>query len=87
MTIHLAIMLVITIMRPKHSWTHGAGEMIDVVFAIERCDVGPPERSAALVTEQPETSKVIRLAKRILSTSVLVVGREKLGGDNLATVL
>jgi len=52
MTIHLAVMLIVAVLGPKHRWTERASEVIDVVFSIERGDVGTPEGSAAFVAKQ-----------------------------------
>jgi hypothetical protein len=38
-TIDLAVVLVITILRPEYCRAYRAGEMVDVIFAIEGRDV------------------------------------------------
>lgn len=40
MAINLAIMLIIAVLSTEYCWAKGAGEVIDVVFAIERSYVG-----------------------------------------------
>lgn len=61
--------------------------MIHVVFSIERGDVGTAEGPPALVAEQAQSSKVIRLTKRIWPVPILVVGGEEFGCDNLTAIL
>lgn len=47
--VHLAVVLVVAVLGAEYGGAQGAGEVIDVVFALEGCDVGPSQRSAALM--------------------------------------
>ena len=40
-----------------------------------------------MVAEESQAAEVVRLAEGILAARFLVVGREELGGHNLATIL
>ena len=42
MAVNLPVVLVVAILRPKDCWAEGASEVVNVVFAIERRDVGAP---------------------------------------------
>jgi hypothetical protein len=39
--VYLAIMLVVTILRPKYCRTHRASEVVNVVFSIQGCYIRP----------------------------------------------
>lgn len=39
MAVHLPIVLIVTILCAEHSWAYRAGEVIDVVFPIQSCDI------------------------------------------------
>ena len=61
--------------------------MFDMVFTLQGRDIRAAQSTTTLVTEQIQTSKIVDLAKGILSTAIFPVDREKLGRDNLTTVL
>ena len=48
--VHIAVVLVVTVLRAKDGRTEGTSEMVHVVLPIQRRDVGAPEGSSALVT-------------------------------------
>ena len=50
-TVHAALVLVVTIRCTKYGGTHGTREMLDVVFPVERCDVGASQSLPALEAE------------------------------------
>ena len=52
MAVDLALMLVVGILRTKNGRTHGAGEMFNVIFAIQCCDIGPTQSTTTLMTQQ-----------------------------------
>lgn len=87
MAVDLALMLVIGVLCTKNRWTHGAGEMFDMVFTVQGRNIGATQGTTALVTEQIQTSEIVDLAKGVLPTAVFRIDREKLGRDNLAAVL
>lgn len=35
----LSVMFVVAVLRAKDSWTHRAGEVVDVVFPIQSCNI------------------------------------------------
>ena len=80
MAIHFAFMLVVAILRAEDGGANGASEMLNVVFAIQCCDVGASQSTSAFVAKQVKTSKIVGFAKRILALSALVVNREEFGG-------
>ena len=51
MAVDLALMFVIGILRTKNGRTHGTGEMFDVIFAIQGCDVGAAQGTTTLMTK------------------------------------
>jgi hypothetical protein len=87
MAINLAVVLIVAILGSKHCWAQGAGEVVDMIFPVERRDVGPAKSSAAFVAQQSQPAKVICLAEWVLPFSIIVVGGEELGGNDLTAVL
>jgi hypothetical protein len=61
-TIYAAFVFVVAVGCAKDGRTYRAGEMLDVVFAVEGCDVGAAEGLAALETQQVQTAEIIGLA-------------------------
>ncbi len=61
--------------------------MIHVVFAIQCGDVRPSEGAATLVAKQSKSAEVVGLAERIQAFSLLILGREEFGRNDLATIL
>jgi len=39
MTVNSAVVFVVTILSTKHGWTYGTGEMLNVIFSVQGCDV------------------------------------------------
>jgi hypothetical protein len=85
--VHLAVVLVVAVLGAKDGRAEGAGEVVNMILSLQGGDVGPSQGAAALVAKEAETPEVIRLAEGVLAFSVLVVGREELGRDDLAAVL
>jgi hypothetical protein len=56
------LVLVVAVGRAEDGGTDGAGEMFDVVFAIEGGNVGASQGLAAVEAEQVETAEIIGLA-------------------------
>ena len=52
MAVDLALMLVVGILRTKNGRAHGAGEMFNVIFAIQGCDIGATQSTTTLMTKQ-----------------------------------
>lgn len=61
--------------------------MVDMILALKCSDIRASKRTAALVAEETKPAEVIRLAERILTTTILVFGGKEFGRDNLTTVL
>jgi hypothetical protein len=40
MAVHVAFMLVVAVLCTKDGWAHRTRKVLDVIFAVERCDVG-----------------------------------------------
>lgn len=51
MTVYIALMFVVAVLGTEDSWTHRAGEMFDVIFAIESCDVGATKSASTCMAE------------------------------------
>lgn len=86
-TINLAFVLVVRILGTEDRGTHGAREMFNVVFALQRCDVGTAQGTTTLVTKEAQPSEIICFAKWKLNARVIRVHREELGGNYFAAVL
>lgn len=87
MAVDLALMLVVGVLCTKHRRTHRAGEMFNVVFTVQGRNIRATQGTAALVTQQIQTSEIVDLAKGVLPTAVFPVDGKELGRDNLTTVL
>lgn len=85
-TEHVALVLVIAVRGAEDGRTHGASEMLNVIFSIQGGDVGAPQSLAAVEAEQVEPLEVIGLAERVLARR-LVWYRKELGGDNFTAIL
>ena len=51
MTVHLALMFVIRILRPKHRGTYGARKVFNVVLAFQGRNIRATERTTTLMAE------------------------------------
>lgn len=87
MTVYIAFMFVVGVLSTKDSWTDRAGEMFNMVFAIESCDVGASESTTTLVAQEVQSSKVISLTQWVLSAAILGVDGEELGSNHFSAVL
>lgn len=85
--VNMAVVLVVAVLGAEYGRTQRAGEMVDVVLAVECSDVGAAQSPSTLEAEEAKPAEVVRLAKRVLSLAVIVVDRKELGGYNLAAVL
>lgn len=79
-------MLVITVRSTKDGRTNRAGEMLNVVFAIQRGYIRPTKRVSARVTEEVKATKIVPLTEGVLIRSMFGVW-EELGGDGISAVL
>lgn len=86
MAIYLAFVLVVAILSAKDSRTNRTGEVVDVVFAIEGCDVGSAEGATAFEADQIQAFEVVGLAKGVLVGRVIGY-REEFGSNDFPAVL
>lgn len=61
-TVNVAVVLIIAVLCAEYCVTERAGEVVDVILAVESRDVGASQRTSALIAQQVETSKVVCLA-------------------------
>jgi hypothetical protein len=87
MAINTALMLVVTILSSKYRWADRACKVVNVVLPVKRGNVRSTEGTATLMAQKVEATKVIGLAQRILTITMLIVYRKELGCYYLATVL
>lgn len=81
-----ALVLIVAVRGAEDGGADGAGEVLDVVFAVEGGDVGAAQGLATVEAEQVEPAKVVGFAEGVLAGGLLGDG-EELGGDDLAAVL
>ena len=81
-TVYLPLVLVVTILSTKDSRAHGAGEMFNVVFSLNSCDIRSAERPSTRVAQQVESPKIIGLTQRVLANAVLVIHRKEFRSDD-----
>ena len=84
--IDIAFVFVVGVLCAEDGGTDAAGEVLDVVFAVERGDVGAPERAAAGVAEEIETPEVVGFAQWVLVGRMVGDG-EELGSYYFVAVL
>jgi hypothetical protein len=66
MAIDATLVLVVRVLGAKYCWAYAAGEVLDVVFPIQRCDVRASQCASASKAEQVEPSEVVCLTQRVL---------------------
>ena len=84
--VDVALVLVVGVLRAEDGGADGAGEVLDVVFAVEGGDVGASQGAAAVVAEQVEPLEVVGFAEGVLVGRVVGDG-EEFGGDDFVAVL
>lgn len=84
--IDVAFVFVVAVRCTKDGRADTAGEVLNVVFAIEGSDVRAPQRAPTRVAEEVEAAEVVGLTQRVLVRWVIGYG-EEFGSDDLATVL
>lgn len=85
--VDVAIVLVVAVLRAKDGGAERTGEVLHVVLAVERGDVGASKGATTLEAEEAQATEVVGLAEGVLAPAFLILGREEFGGDDLATVL
>jgi hypothetical protein len=84
--VYVSFMFVVAVLSTKDGRTYRAGEMFDVVFTIERGNVGSTKSTSTCMAEQVQSAEIIRFAKRVLVGRLFWDGKE-FGSDNFAAVL
>jgi len=84
--VYVSLVFVVAVLSAKYGWAYRAGEMFDVVFAVERGDVGSAESASTCMAEQVQSAEVIRFAKRVLIRRLFWDG-EEFRCDNFTAVL
>lgn len=87
MAVDLALVFIVGVLCTEDRWAHGAGEMLNVVLAIQGCNVGATESTTTLVAQKVQSPEIVRLAEGKLAGSVIRVNGEELGGNNFTTIL
>jgi hypothetical protein len=87
MAVNIALVFVIAVLGSKDGIAEGACKVVDVILSVQSCYVRAAKRTAALMTEQAESPKIVGLAKRVLALAVVVVCREEFGSYYLAAIL
>ena len=86
MAVYIAFMFVVAVLGTEDSRTHRAGEMFDVIFAIESGDIGATKGASTCMAEQVQPAEIIRFAERVLIWGLFWNGKE-FGSNNFTTVL
>jgi len=84
--VYVSLMLVVAVLGTKDGRAYRTGEMFDVVFTIERGDVGSTKRTSTRMAEQVQSAEIICFAKRVLIGRLFWDGKE-FGSDNFAAVV
>lgn len=84
--VYVSLVFVVAVLSAKDGRAYRAGKMFDVVFAVERSDVGSAEGASTCMTEQIQSAEVIRFAKRVLIRRLFWDG-EEFRCDNFTAVL
>ena len=87
MTVDLPFVLVVGVLSSKHRGTHRTGKVLDMVFAVQCCDIRPAQSSATLVAQEVQSPEVIRFTEWELARAILRVDRKELGCDDFPAVL
>lgn len=87
MTVDLPFVFVVAILSAKDGRAHGAGEVFDMILALERSNVRASKRATALVAKQVKASEVVGLAKWVLAITVLIIDRKEFRSYDLSAVL
>ena len=82
----IPFMFIVRVLRAEDGRTDAAGEVFDVIFAVEGGDVGAAESTTAGVAEEVEASEVVGFAEWVLVGRVVGDG-EEFGGYDFVAVL
>lgn len=84
--VYVSLMFVVAVLSTKDGRTYRAGEMLDVVLAIERGNVRSAKGASTCMAEQIQSAEIVRFAKRVLIRRLFRNG-EELRSDDFAAVL
>lgn len=76
MAVDVALMLVVAILGAENGRANGACEMLDMIFAVECCDVGGSQGLTTSIAEKIEAPEVVGLAQRVLIGALVGDGEE-----------
>lgn len=86
-TVHFSLVLIITILGTKDGGADGAGEMFDMVFSIQRGDIGPTQSSMTFIAQEIKAPEVIGLAKGELAAAILSIDRKEFRRNDFTTII
>lgn len=61
--------------------------MLNMIFAIQGCDIRATERATTLVAKETQPAEVVLFTKRKLAAAIFGVDWEELGRDYFTTIL
>lgn len=85
-TVYATLVLVVAVGRAEDGGAYGAGEMLDMVFAVESCNIRASEGLSAFEAEKVEPSEVVGFAQGVLPWGLFGHG-EEFGRYNFPAVL
>jgi len=85
MTVYVAIMFIVGILRSEKGGTERTCEMFNMILLVASCYITTTQGHSTLCTYEVETTEIVSLAKRILP-SIRAINREKLGSDDISTI-
>jgi hypothetical protein len=85
MTINIAVVLIIRVLRTEEGLAERARKVLYVELLVARCDVRASEGLVAFCTNKVQATEIISFAKRPW-LAVRSIYREELGGNNGSTV-
>lgn len=86
-TVDLVLVFVVAVFRAEDRRTDGAGEVLDMIFPVQSSDVRTSQGTAAVMTQQIQSSKIVGLAEGIGRGALAVVGGEELRSNDLPALL
>lgn len=85
-TVYISLVLIVAILCTEHCWTDGARKVLNVILALEGCDVRTAKCTATGEAEEVQSSEVVGLAERILARWLIGYWKE-FGCYDLAAVI
>lgn len=85
--IHLALVFVVRVLRTKHRRTYRAGEMFNMILAVQSRNIRATQGTTTLMAQKIQSSEVVSLAQRVLSTAIVGIDGKELGRNDIAAIL